>query len=176
MAIALIAIGQHETGPFQRAASWMRRTCLIHAVRAASCPFEISRDTPGCPKHRFRAIQLLSRFSVTRHTQNDPPNRSWKPYALDSNARAKRRFLRRSNFRVCPGRKKPRIFGFHGVYRRLMIRIWPVDVPTFPRGGSLTIAADRASEQSKGIHHFRRVAHSGKATSPSERMLQVSHL
>jgi hypothetical protein len=52
---------------------------LIHAVRAASRPFEISQDTPDCPNHSLQFIRLLSRFSVTRHAQNAPPKRSWNP-------------------------------------------------------------------------------------------------
>jgi hypothetical protein len=47
---------------------------LIHAVRAASRPFEISQDTPDCPNHSLQFIRLLSRFSVTRHAQNPQRN------------------------------------------------------------------------------------------------------
>ena len=83
--------------------SWMRPTGLIHAVLAASRPFEISQATPDCPKRRFRAIRLLSRFSVTRHTQNDQSIRSRTLKSQCFTAFRKSTSQRRSDIRVDPG-------------------------------------------------------------------------
>ena len=124
----------------------MLRIRFLTAMAVGSLEIE---NLEGDPSHRDATPYLVWEWLVvealTREPENDPLNWGVPGTAVTRTARAQHGYVDARSYL-----KTPRVFGFHGVYKRLAVRLGLLDVHLAPAPNAERLADAWARDQKLG--------------------------